>query len=149
VASTTTRRRLARAGLLAGAALGLTLSAGATASAAPAAPMAAPAISVTPQTNLSDGQTVTVAGQGLTPGTTYHVGECAPIDDQAYACAPTNVSVVASADGTLQTPLTVLKSFGGHDASGALHPVDCAETECVIGVYDINFSGGSVPISFS
>lgn len=151
ISATRSRRRLTRAGLIAGAALGLTLSAGAAASGAqaPAPGVAAPAISVTPSSGLQDGQTVTVSGTGLTAGTVYHVGECAAVATNVYACAPTNVDVTAGSDGALQTPLTVMKTFTGHDVNNNEYPVDCTQDDCVVGVYDDAFNGGAVPVTFS
>jgi hypothetical protein len=131
---------------------GLALSLGAvTASTAGAAAHTAPraaAISVTPSTGLTDGQNVTVSGSGLTAGTVYHVGECAAVAANSYACAPTNVDVTASSSGAVSTPLTVLRTYQGHDVNGKIWPVDCTTTTCVVGVFDSAFAGGSAPISF-
>jgi Neocarzinostatin family len=112
-------------------------------------PANAAAISVTPSSGLSDGATVTVSGSGLKAGGVYHVGQCAAIRPDAYACNSANgVDVVANGSGAATTPLVVRRSFQGTAADGSTSPVDCSVVPCVVGVFDDTFDGGAVPIAF-
>lgn len=113
---------------------------------------AAPTLTVTPSSGLSDGATVQVSGTGLQAGATYDVGECAWVESGVLACAPeTFTRATADSAGSLDSPLTVRKTFTGVLFDGTTWgTVDCATTECQVGASDAAGNGiGSVPISFT
>jgi hypothetical protein len=139
---TNTKRLLAKASVIAGMGVGLTLAAGAAAN-------ASTAISVSPSSGLANNQVVTVSGSGLTAGNVYHIGECAAVSSTSYACGSNNADVTANSSGSLSTSLKVLKTFTGTAADGSTAAIDCSKVQCVIGVYDSSFGGGSANISFS
>jgi hypothetical protein len=114
-------------------------------------PASALAVSVTPSTNLVDGQSVTVSGTGLTPGTVYHIGECAPVDSTIACNQPEGVDVTADSAGTATATLTVRKTFVGLVGAPPGTPVgtiDCGTQACLVGFGDDAGNGGGVPISF-
>ncbi|MCP2336095.1 enediyne antibiotic chromoprotein [Actinomadura rupiterrae] len=126
----------------------LTLAVGAALS-SPAS--AAVALTVTPSSGLSDGQVVQTSATGLTPGTTYRVGECAEVEPNTFACSfPDIVQGTADANGNFATPLTVRASFQGVKFDGTTWgPVDCKVQQCEIGIGDLNLDPGArTPISF-
>ena len=141
---------LARVGAAAGLGLGLVLAAGSAAGASVDIAAATPVITVAPATGLADGAVVTVAGTGLTAGGVYHVGQCAAVLANAYACNyATAIDITANRGGSARTSLTVSSSFVGNAADGSSWTVDCKVSTCVIGVYNDAFEGGAVPLSFS
>ncbi|MFD1147843.1 enediyne antibiotic chromoprotein [Saccharothrix hoggarensis] len=125
--------------------LGLLTTGGLTAS-------AAPALTVTPSSGLADGATVQVSATGLQAGTTYDVGECAWVEAGVLACAPeTFTRATANSAGSLDSPLTVRKTFTGVLFDGTTWgTVDCTTVQCSVGVSDAAGNGpGGVPISFA
>lgn len=148
---------LAKVGVVAALGWGLAIASQSAATAAPsvtgsqpAAVAAAPVISVTPSEGLADGTVVTVSGTDLQADGVYHVGQCAAVRVDAYACNPdTNNDVTADSSGASTTPLIVRSSFQGVTADGTIAAVDCLTVSCVVAVYNDAFEGGSVPLSFS
>jgi hypothetical protein len=141
---------LVKFGAVAAMGVGIAFAASTGASAAPApAVVAAPSITVTPTSGLADGATVQLSGTGLTPGTTYFIGECSAISATNYACDnATNFTQVANASGTIAAPVTVHSAFTGTTSSGATFAIDCKSVSCVVAAYSASFEGGAVPISF-
>jgi Neocarzinostatin family len=140
-----TRNRVAK--VVAGSAVALGLAVGFQNPAVAAAPTA----TVTPSSGLSDGAVVKVAGAGLEPGTAYEVGQCAWVGTGVLACNPADFSsVTADAGGSANTSLTVRRSFEGYLFDGTKWgTVDCATTECQVGMSDAVGNGPEgVPISF-
>ncbi|ACZ89659.1 enediyne antibiotic chromoprotein [Streptosporangium roseum] len=145
---------LTKLGATAALALGLGLAfqpaAGATTTpASSGASISAAAISAAPSTGLSDNTTITISATGLQPGSVYHLGQCAAVRPDAFACnAATNVDVTASATGTITKTLTVRSSFTGSAADGSTWPINTATTPTVIAVFNNAFDGGTTPLSF-
>lgn len=150
-------RTLTKFGAMAALALGLGIASQSAATASPTsvgstgpgAIVAAAAITVTPSTNLADGARVNVSGTGLKAGSVYHVGECAVVAANTYACNDaTDVNVTASASGTAATPLTVRSSFTGTTSTGSVHAINCKTVSCVVAVFNDTFDGGAKALSF-
>ncbi len=147
---------LAKIGAVAGVALGIAFvaqpAAGASAPAvddASSAVVAAPSVSATPTSNLTNGATVQLSASGLTPGTVYFVGECSAVSSFDYACnSATSYQVVANSAGAINSPIVVHGSFTGTTGGGVSHAIDCKVNSCVVAAYSATFEGGAVPISF-
>ncbi|MFD8558965.1 enediyne antibiotic chromoprotein [Streptosporangium canum] len=154
--NTNKNKLIAKLGATAALALGLGLAfqpaAGATTTpttATSGASIMAAAISVAPATGLTDNTTVTITATGLQPGSVYHLGQCAAVRPDAFACnAATNVDVTASATGTLTKTLTVRSAFTGSAADNTTWPINTATTPTVIAVFNNAFDGGTTPLSF-
>ncbi|MEV8309165.1 enediyne antibiotic chromoprotein [Streptomyces flavidovirens] len=117
--------RLTRAGMLGAAAV-----AALAFSAAPAS--AAPVVTVSPSTGLSDGQSVTVAGNGYTAGAEVAVAQCSGGDK----CVSTATTAKVGADGRFTTGYTVRKTFTATDwSTGSTVSVDCAVQQCQLVAY--------------
>ncbi|MET7619086.1 enediyne antibiotic chromoprotein [Streptomyces sp. NPDC005408] len=105
-----------------------------------------PALSVTPSTGLSDGQSVTVTGSGFTAGTDVSITECS----SPTLCSATTVTATVGADGTFSAPYAVSKTFEGHDwSSGTTVTVDCAATQCLVSAWEQGAGTRTQTISFS
>lgn len=106
---------------------------------------AATAISVTPSSGLSDGQTVSITGSGYTPGAAVNVGECA----SATVCSNDVKYLTADANGAVSVTLDVKKAFTAKDwSTGQDVNVDCAAAQCNITAWE-QTSGNTVQnISF-
>ena len=111
---------------------------------------AATSATVTPDSGLVDGQTVTVDGVGYTPGAT--IGIC-----QGIVSGPPNVDncgtgatavAVAGPTGDVTSPFDVQRVIF---VASLGRDVDCLVEQCVIGVSEIpSFAGAAiVPISFA
>jgi hypothetical protein len=106
--------------------------------AAPAAHAAAPAITVTPASGLSDGQSVSIGGGGFPAGESIAVVQCnAPSDPAQTSCNYADyVSTVADSSGAVSASIVVRVSFTGTNP-GTGQPagqVDCAAGPCTIAV---------------
>lgn len=112
-----------RPALLAGI-VGLVLVGALVVPAAAAAPEAR-SITVTPSTDLVDGQEVAVAGTGWPVGEELWVTVC---EVGRARCGGTSADVVTGADGSFATTLRPRVQFTGPD----LHPVDCLVTPCEV-----------------
>jgi hypothetical protein len=140
-----TSRFLARAGATVGVAAGLAFAF------QPAA-MAAPGVTVTPATGLSNGQTVTVSATGLTPGTVYHVGQCATVEPGVIGCdATTSTDVTADAAGKITAQLTVHTSFQAVVGSNGTPwgTVNCKVVSCSAGLGNNAGEGAAQAITFA
>ncbi|MFG3256575.1 enediyne antibiotic chromoprotein [Streptomyces sp. NPDC048172] len=143
-------RRTFRTLAVTGAALGATLLAVPSATAATAAPV----LTVTPDTGLSDGQKVTVSGTGYPAGAQVAVAECDLDFSQRASCAAGSKTAIVKEDGTFSAEVTVNKAFTGYDPStGAeVDKVDCAAQSCgiaTVDVTDVNKVLGVKEISFT
>ncbi|MEU0885778.1 enediyne antibiotic chromoprotein [Lentzea sp. NPDC005914] len=76
---------------------------------------AAPALSVTPSTGLSDGQSVTVTGSGFPAGDAVAAVQCnVPEDPAKISCNfPDNAQTTTDSDGGFSAALTVRAQFDG------------------------------------
>ncbi|WP_331739259.1 enediyne antibiotic chromoprotein (plasmid) [Streptomyces sp. NBC_00637] len=140
--------------------LGLVTRVGATAALAvglgiaivPSASAATPVVTVTPATGLSNGAAVTITATGLTPGTVYHVGQCAFVDGGQYGCnKSTALDVTANSAGSVSTKITVNQSFQAvvGSATTPWGTVDCKVTACQVGLGSDTGEGGGQAITFS
>lgn len=103
-------RNTLRAGSLAAVAMGATVLVAGPALAA------GPTLGANPSAGLSGGQTITVSGQGYTPGSTVGVAECDLDFSQRVACDRAGtVTVTVGQDGSFSTPITVQKTFQGYN----------------------------------
>lgn len=111
----------ARIGGMAAAVLGLALF-GAT-----AANAASASVTVTPNTGLSNGQQVAVAGSGFAANSDVLVVECLNSTTTASCDVADEVGVSADAAGGVSAKLTVRQSFAGANPSSgaATGQVDC------------------------
>ncbi|MFI6802373.1 enediyne antibiotic chromoprotein, partial [Streptosporangium canum] len=129
--NTNKSKLIAKLGATAALALGLGLAfqpaagAATTPTASSGASIMAASISVAPATGLTDNTTVTITATGLQPGSVYHLGQCAAVRPDAFACnAATNVDITASATGTLTKTLTVRAAFTGSAADNTTWPIN-------------------------
>ncbi len=104
---------------------------------------AAPAITVTPNSELPDTAVVTVAGGGFTPSGTAHVRQCGR-SNAVLRCGEITAATVSDA-GTFSTNLLISRVFISGDS-----PIDCGGTGCVIFVLNAGI-GENVfrPITFA
>nr|WP_042188156.1 enediyne antibiotic chromoprotein [Kibdelosporangium sp. MJ126-NF4] len=133
--------------LVAAATFGLLVTANSAASAD------APTLTVTPSTDLVDGQSVAAAVSGFKAGATVFVSECAVVAPNTIACdAPNAVQLTTDASGNGSTSVTAHKSFTGYLGDGTPHgPVDCATVTggCLIAAGDSDHVDGALaPITF-
>ncbi|MCB5165658.1 macromomycin [Streptomyces bambusae] len=138
-------RFLARAGATTAMAAGLAFAFGPSA-------MAAPGVTVTPGTGLTDGQTITVSATGLTPGTVYHVGQCAVVEPGTIGCnAATAVNVTADAAGKATAQLKVNTSFQAVVGANGTPwgTVNCKVVSCSAGLGDATGAGAAQVITFA
>jgi hypothetical protein len=116
----------------------------------PAFAAAAPAVSATPSSGLAATQSITVSASGLPANDVFHIGQCVAVSATDFACNyATSVDATSTASGTLSKGITVNRTFTGTTASGATVAVDCKVSQCQIGVFNDEFVGGAVNISFS
>ncbi|WP_189056888.1 enediyne antibiotic chromoprotein [Longimycelium tulufanense] len=109
-------------------------------------------ISVDPTTNLRDGQTVTVSGQGFPAGQTAYAAQCGRVGEKFGCHLDGFGSTRVGADGKISISVKVRKSFTAvHPLTGEVGgTVDCTkEPKCVVGAAT-RASGISnlVPIDF-
>ncbi|WP_433241287.1 enediyne antibiotic chromoprotein [Streptosporangium sp. CA-135522] len=142
---------LSKIGVAAALALGLATAFQSAAGAAVPAAASAAAVSLTPSTNLADGDTVAVSATGLSPNTVYHVGQCAFVQSGAIACnQPQSVDVTTDANGAATTSIVVRRTFQGLAGSEGTPAgtVDCAAVACSIGLGTSAGQGAGAGISF-
>lgn len=107
---------------------------------------AATAMSVTPSSGLSDGQSVTVSGTGYPAGSTVHVSECTTTD----RCSNDSVPATAAADGTFSVTFTVRKTFEVYDwSTGSTVTEDCDVAQCNVSAWEEGTGTRSQTISFN
>ena len=109
---------------------------------------AAPLVSVTPNTALVDGQNVSVAATGYTPGSSLAVIECV-VGATSESDCDTSTLVFAQADGSgaLSTTYGVFRQvFTVNNTSG----IDCAPANCTLVVANIvdQSEAASSPLNF-
>ncbi|MET9156065.1 enediyne antibiotic chromoprotein [Streptomyces griseoflavus] len=139
---------ITRVGATAALAIGLGVAVVPSASATATAPV----VSVTPATGLADGTTVALKATGLTPGTVYHVGQCAFVDGGQYGCnKATALDVVADSAGSVNTRIVVNRTFQAvvGSATNPWGTVDCKVTACQVGLGSDKGEGGGQAITFS
>jgi len=94
----------------------------------------APSVTVTPATDLVDGQQVTVTGAGFRPTEPLSVSQCGAVSGE-IACGQSPARVVTDATGSVTTTLTVRSSFEGFSSAGkSLGTVDCRASTCSVGL---------------
>jgi len=96
---------------------------------------ATPLLTVTPNTGLLDGQSVSVSASGYTPGAGLAVLECTTGASSESDCDLSTVAYVnADASGAVSTTYGVFRViFTANDGAG----VDCAPSQCVLVVANI------------
>lgn len=108
-----------------------------------------PAVSVTPNTGLVDGQVVTVTGSGYAPNSSVGMVQCVAGADSIDDCdGRTATSHSADANGGYVKPLTVYKVIR-HNID---ETTDCSVPgNCIVaGVYIHGFQGlATAPITFA
>ena len=118
----------------------------------PVAPASAatPSITVTPNTGLVDGQTVTVAGSGWASGDQVFYCEAINVAPQDSGnCDPPIPNVIADSTGSFSVSVKLDRIFTPFNAG---HPVDCADPaqHCVIGAAHLDLSNLTLaPLSFA
>jgi Neocarzinostatin family/Family of unknown function (DUF6299) len=115
------------------------------ASASPAS--AQPMITVTPDTDLVDFQTVTVSGSGFAAETTLGIAMCTAVPLSIDDCdISTSVLVQSDATGAFTTEYTVERLI----ETAAAGPVDCAVAPgCILGVATLDLSQvATAPLAF-
>ena len=102
---------------------------------------AAPGVSVTPSSGLSNGDTVSVSLTGFTPNAAVFTCECAVVAADQVACPAGGwVQLTTDASGAASTPLTVVSSFEGFLLDGtSVGTVDCHTVQCVVGTSESAF----------
>jgi hypothetical protein len=112
---------------------------------------AAPGVTVTPSSGLSNGDTVAVSLTGFSPNTDVFGGECAYLPSGQVACpAGDPVKLTTDADGAASTSLTVVSTFDGFLLDGtAVGTVDCHTARCIIGTSDASGNGAEATITFN
>ena len=108
----------------------------------PAAPASAatPSITVTPNTGLVGGQTVTVAGSGWAPNDLVVYCEAVDVAPRGQGdCDLPNKNVTADGSGSFSVPMTLDRIFTPTNVG---HPIDCADPaqQCVIGAAHLDLS---------
>lgn len=109
---------------------------------------AAPAVSVSPSTNLVQGQTVTVRGSGLPPNESEAVLQCVSGGNDVFSFCDIGgfVSTTTDSNGSFSTSFTVRRIL--ETSQGR---VDCASApgRCIVAVspFDTNYVA-STPLSF-
>ena len=118
---------------------------GVVAAIAPAAPAAAAAgITVTPSTNLTDGQLVTVAGTGFPQFSTLNIGECPSTAQTPFDCQLLTF-LGAGTTGAFSQDVHVSRYLD----LGANGIVDCASDNCFIGTTDLVSTTATQPVTFA
>jgi hypothetical protein len=114
---------------------------------AAAASAAGPAITVTPNTALTGGQTVSVVGTGYTPGLTFFAIECLATATSITGCDTSTATLVTeSATGTFTQPFVVVTGTVGSGTCGTTS----ADLTCIIEVADqAQTNLAAAPITFA
>ncbi|SDJ98160.1 Neocarzinostatin family protein [Actinopolyspora mzabensis] len=123
--------RLAKAGVVAAATAGLIAGVHSA-----SADTTAPELSVAPSSGLTDGATITATVTGLAANETYWIGPCGMTDNGCAGDPDSVVEATSDGSGDLTTELTVNKEFVGNVGTGNDVSIDCAETQCKVGVYN-------------
>ena len=105
-------------------------------------PFVALTMTVTPSTNLVDGQTITVNGSGFAAQESISAYECTP----SFECAPSG-QYYGSTDANGATSFTVDVTNTWLDSSNAT--IDCAITACGFYIQSGQNTSQSVPLTFA
>ena len=91
-----------------------------------------PTMTVTPDADLVDGQTVTVAGAGFLPGTTMFLAQCRPGQPTMEGCGAYRTFAEIDGSGAFSADLRVVATFFHPDGT-----VDCRAEACelVVGTF--------------
>jgi hypothetical protein len=120
-------------------------------SSAASAAVAAPSVTASPATGLSDGQSISAAVAGYGAGEPVSVAECAGTPGGSLVCdLQTQASVTTDAAGAGSTAFIVHNAFTGTDINGNTTPVTCATVAggCFIGTTNASQQNAAAPISF-
>ncbi len=98
---------------------------------APLPPAATPAVTVTPNANLSASQNVNVSGTGFPAGATTNFFQCKTVDGVVKACAPIGTGTMTDNTGAFG-PVAVPVTRTFTPTQGDLTPVDCRVDTCVV-----------------
>ncbi|WP_326414916.1 enediyne antibiotic chromoprotein [Amycolatopsis sp. H20-H5] len=114
-----------------------------------AAEAAAPAISVSPASGLSNGQAVTVTGTGFPAGAQVGASECSNGTWPDVRCdSADGVSATADASGGFSVTLTVRTAFQG--AGQPAGPVDCLSAPgCAVRAGDTTGAVVAAPVALA
>jgi acetyl esterase/lipase len=109
-------------------------------------PTPAPAIEVTPATDLHDVTELTVRGRNFTPGGAARVSVCDAAAPERCDGA-THEAPTAAADGTFELRMNAFAAFGaGWDEDT---PVDCRTSGCVVSGQDLeSLRRATIPLGF-
>jgi hypothetical protein len=112
-----------------------------------AASAAGPAITITPNTGLTAGQSVSVVGTGYTPGLTLFAIECLATATSITGCdTSTATPVTESATGTFTQAFTVVTGTVGSGTCGTTS----ADLTCIVEVADqAQTNTAAAPITFN
>ena len=103
-------------------------------------------VTVTPSTDLADGQTVVVTGAGFNTGALVYVGACALLTTDPYSCDTGNiVTTTADSVGGFSVELNVARFVRHPDGEYR----DCATTQCYVGATDLSTGAVLLPVSFT
>jgi hypothetical protein len=108
---------------------------------------AGPTITVTPNTGLTGGQTVSIVGSGYTPGLTLFAIECLATAASITGCdTSTATPVTESATGTFTQPFVVVTGTVGSGTCGT----SSTDLNCIIEVADqAQTNTAAAPITFA
>jgi hypothetical protein len=108
---------------------------------------AGPAITVTPNTGLTAGQTVSIQGSGYTPGLTLYAVECLATATDITGCDTGSATLVTeSATGTFTQPFVVVTGTVGNGTCGTTS----SDLTCIIEVADeAKTNTAAAPITFA
>ncbi len=108
-----------------------------------------PSVTVSKNSGLKNGQTVTVTGSGFTPGDSVYAVECLKGATGQSSCdLTTATAITVNTDGTL--PSTSFKVVTGAVASGTCGTTAANARNCVIAVANISGGdAGEAPIAFA
>lgn len=127
--------------------------AGSGAPSASATSPGAPAVTVTPSTNLLDGSTVQAAVTGFPPNQTVFVDQCALPLPGVLVCTSDgtpDVQFTTSGSGAGSTPVAVRQTFPGFQVGGSFWgSINCSIIDCIIGIGNHFFGSASSPLSFA
>lgn len=108
---------------------------------------AGPAITVTPNTNLTNGQSVSVSGSGYAPGLTLYAIECLATATSITGCDTSTATIVKeSATGTFTQAFAVVTGTVGSGTCGTTS----TDLTCIVEVADqAQTNSANAPITFA
>lgn len=111
-----------------------------------------PVLTVTPDTDLADGQSVTVTGTGFSPYSGVGMVECSRGARGAKQCDLSSLlEVGTSPSGSFSTPYVVSRILTLSSKLGKQKSLDCAPARCILGAANLNnYSiGAKAPLAFN